>query len=78
LSLIEVSQEYEPVLWVPDENKLLGPFVKLAGLMVDAIYERAIVAPPSFADGLAVQHVLDAAYQSSRDGCRVEVESSAG
>lgn len=73
LNLIEVSQEYEPVLWVPDENKLLGPFVKLAGLMVDSIYGRAIVTPPSFADGLAVQRVLDAAYQSSREQCRIEI-----
>ncbi|NLX10626.1 MAG: Gfo/Idh/MocA family oxidoreductase [Chloroflexi bacterium] len=74
LALIEIPQEYEPPLWLPDENLMLGPFARLAGLMVDAIRDRALIAPPTFADGLAVQRVLDAAYQSSREGRRVEIE----
>ncbi len=73
LSLIHVPPEYEPPLWVPDENLLLGPFVKLAGLMVDQIRGRAVVQPPTFADGLAVQRVMDAAYLSSRIGQRTEI-----
>ncbi len=73
LALIDVPPEYEPPLWVPDENLLIGPFVKLVGLMVDQIRGRAIVSPPTFEDGLAVQRVLDAAYRSSRDGFRVEI-----
>ena len=73
LALIDVPPEYEPPLWVPDENLLLGPFVKLVGLMVDQIRGRAIVSPPTFEDGLAVQRVMDAARQSSRDGKRVEI-----
>jgi predicted dehydrogenase len=73
LSLIPVTSEYEPPVWVPDENLLLGPFVKLVGLMVDQIRGRAIVSLPTFEDGLAVQRVIDAAHQSSREGCRVEL-----
>jgi predicted dehydrogenase len=74
---IPVSPEYEPPLWVPDENLLMGPFVKLVGLMVDTIRGEAIIAPPTFEDGLAVQRVLDAAYQSSAEGCRVHIEPDA-
>jgi predicted dehydrogenase len=73
LSLITVPPEYEPPLWVPDENLLLGPFAKLAGLMVDRINGRSVVLPPTFEDGLAVQRVLDAAHRSSREGRRVEL-----
>jgi predicted dehydrogenase len=73
LEIIPVPPEYEPPLWVPDENMLLGPFVKLMGLMVDEIRERALIKPASFADGLAVQRVLDAARQSSREHSRVEI-----
>jgi len=73
LGLMEIPPEYEPPLWVPDENKLLGPFVKLAGLMVDAIRGRAIVSPPTFEDGLAVQQVIDAARLSSAEQRRVEI-----
>ena len=73
LSLIHVPPEYEPPLWVPDENLLLGPFVKLVGLMVDQIRGRDVVQPPTFVDGLAVQRVMDAAYLSSREGRRVEI-----
>ena len=51
----------------------LGPFVKLVGLMVDQIRGREVVKPPTFVDGLAVQRVMDAAYQSSREGRRVEI-----
>lgn len=73
LKRIEVPPEYEPPLWIPDENMLLGPFVKLLGLMVDAIRGRAIVTPPTFADGLAVQRALDAAYRSHDEGRRVSL-----
>jgi predicted dehydrogenase len=73
LSLIHVPPEYEPPLWVPDENMLLGPFVRLVGLMVDQIRGRGVVRPPSFGDGLAVQVALDAAYQSNREGRRIEM-----
>jgi predicted dehydrogenase len=73
LRLIDIPPEYEPPLWIPDEHLLLGPFVKLVGLMVDAIRGEAIVAPPTFADGLAVQRVMDAAHQSHREGRRVEI-----
>ncbi len=73
LALIPVPSEYEPGPWLPDENKLLGPFVKLVGLMVDMIQGDKLISPPTFADGLAVQRVLDAARQSDRAGCRVEV-----
>ena len=71
LHLINIPTEYEPPLWLPDDDLLLGPFVKLVGLMVDAIRGRALVSPPTFADGLAVQRVLDAAYRSYRTGRRV-------
>lgn len=70
---IPVPPEYEPPLWLPGENMNLGPFARLVGLMVDAIRGEAVIDPPTFADGLAVQRVLDAAYQSSREGCRVDV-----
>jgi predicted dehydrogenase len=73
LGLIHVPPEYEPPLWVPDENLLLGPFVKLVGLMVDQIHARGIVRPPSFDDGMAAQRVMDAAYRSSREGRRIEL-----
>jgi predicted dehydrogenase len=73
LSLIQVTSEYEPPVWVPDESLLLGPFMKLVGLTVDQIRGQAIVKPPTFEDGLAVQRVMDAAYRSSREGCRVEL-----
>lgn len=73
LELIDIPSEYEPPLWLPDENLLLGPFAKLAGLMVDAIRGRALVSPPTFADGLAVQRVLDAARLSSSEGRRVDI-----
>jgi predicted dehydrogenase len=73
LSLIPVPPEYEPPLWVPYENMLLGPFVKLVGLMVDQIRGQALVSLPTFEDGLAVQRVLDAARQSSAEGRRVEI-----
>jgi predicted dehydrogenase len=73
LTLVEIPSEYEPPLWVPDENLLLGPFVKLIGLMADAIHGQALIPPPTFFDGLAVQSVLDAAYQSSAEGRRIEM-----
>jgi len=73
LKPILVPTEYEPVPWVPDENLLLGPFAKLAGLMVDAIRGRSLVALPTFRDGLAVQRVLDAALISSAEGRRVVI-----
>ncbi|MBN1679799.1 MAG: Gfo/Idh/MocA family oxidoreductase [Anaerolineae bacterium] len=71
LQPIEIPPEYEPLPWVPEENILLGPFAKLAGLMVDAIRGRAIAPIPTFEDGVAVQRVLDAAYRSHGEGCRV-------
>lgn len=74
LSLIAVPPEYEPPLWVPDENLLLGPFVKLVGLMVDQIRGESTVAPATFEDGLAVQRVIDAARVSSESGQRVELD----
>jgi len=74
LRLIPVPVEYEPLPWIPDENLLLGPFVKLAGLTVDQIHESALLPPPTFADGLAVQRVLDAAYRSASTGQRVVIE----
>lgn len=73
LSLIDVPSEYEPVPWVPDESLQLGPFVKLAGLMVDAIHGKSLVTLPDFRDGLAVQRVLDAAFLSSAEGQRVTI-----
>lgn len=73
LRLITVPPEYEPPLWLPDDNLLLGPFAKLVGLTVDAIRGRVIVSPPTFEDGLAVQRVLDTARAASRDGCRMMV-----
>lgn len=77
LSLIDIPPEYEPPLWIPDENMLLGPFAKLAGIMVDAIRGRALVPMPSFEDGLAIQRVLDAAYRSAREGRRIELAAVA-
>jgi predicted dehydrogenase len=73
LDVIAVPPEYEPPMWVPDENLNLGPFAKLVGLMVDQIRGEAIALPPSFEDGLAVQRVMDAARVSSREGRRVEI-----
>jgi predicted dehydrogenase len=73
LGLVQVPPEYEPPLWVPDESLLLGPFVKLVGLMADQIHGRGIVKPPTFEDGLAVQRVLDAALRSSLEGQRIEI-----
>ncbi len=75
LRVIDVPPEYEPPLWVPDENLLLGPFAKLVGLVVDQIHERGLIKPPSFEDGAAVQAVIDAAHQSSESGRRVDVVS---
>lgn len=76
LQPIIVPGEYEPPLWIPDENLHLGPFVKLAGLMVDRIRGRAVVTPPTFADGLAVQRVTDAAHQSTQTGARVAIHTA--
>ncbi|MBI5960868.1 MAG: Gfo/Idh/MocA family oxidoreductase [Chloroflexi bacterium] len=73
LNLIPIPPEYEPPLWVPDENLLLGPFVKLVGLMVDQIRGQALLPLPNFEDGLAIQRVLDAARQSSAEGRRIEI-----
>jgi len=73
LEPLDVPQEYDPPLWVPLENTLLGPFVKLLGLLVDRIYGCGIVAPPTFADGLAVQRALEAGLRSSREGRCVEI-----
>lgn len=70
---IDIPSEYEPPMWVPDENILLGPFAKLAGLMIDQIHGEALVTPPTFADGVAVQRVLEAAYRSAATGCREPV-----
>ena len=70
---IPIPPEYEPPMWVPDGVLNLGPFAKLAGLMVDAIHGHAVVPPPTFEDGLIVQRVLDAARQSSAEGRRVEI-----
>ena len=75
LHLLDVPAEYEPAPWVPDENLLLGPFVKLVGLVVDTIDGSPTIQPPSFEDGLAIQRVLDAVYQSARSGQRVELQS---
>lgn len=71
--VIQIPPEYEPPMWVPDENLLLGPFAKLVGLMIDSINDRAIAAPPTFEDGLAIQRVLDAARQSSYEGRRIVI-----
>ncbi|WP_162909379.1 Gfo/Idh/MocA family protein [Aggregatilinea lenta] len=70
---IPIPPEYEPPMWVPEGVLNLGPFAKLAGLMVDAIHGHAVVQPPTFEDGLIVQRVLDAARQSSAEGRRVEI-----
>jgi len=75
MRVIDVPPEYEPPLWVPDENLLLGPFAKLVGLVVDQIRGNAVLKPPSFEDGFAVQAVMDAAHQSSAEGRRVEIAS---
>ncbi len=77
LQPIAIPPEYEPPLWVPDENILLGPFARLMGLMVDQIGGQAAIAPPSFADGLAVQRVLDAARQSAAEGRRIALDANA-
>ncbi|MBN2303658.1 MAG: Gfo/Idh/MocA family oxidoreductase [Anaerolineae bacterium] len=71
LRLLDIPPEYEPPMWVPDENLLLGPFAKLVGLTIDAIRGRALVSLPTFLDGLAIQRVLDAARLSSMEGCRI-------
>ncbi len=73
LQLLDIPDGNEPPIWVPDENVLLGPFVQLVGLTVDRIRENSVVEPPTFADGIAVQRVLDAAYESARTGQRVEI-----
>lgn len=72
---VPIPPEYEPPVWVPDENILLGPFVKLVGLMVDTIEGTALHSPPTFADGVAVQRVLNAARESSASGSRVVIPS---
>lgn len=77
LHSLTIPPEYEPPLWVPDENVLLGPFARLVSLMVDRIRGRATVAPPGFADGLAVQRVLDAARQSAAEGRRIVLDAGA-
>ncbi len=76
LHILEVPPEYEPPLWVPDENLLLGPFSKLVGLMVDQINGTGVVSPPTFEDGFAVQAVLDAARQSHEEGQRIDIAAS--
>jgi predicted dehydrogenase len=73
LEMITIPSEYEPAVWVPDQNLLLGPFSKLVGLTVDKIRGESVVEPPTFADGLAVQRVIDAARRSSREDRRVEI-----
>ncbi|MBN1202166.1 MAG: Gfo/Idh/MocA family oxidoreductase [Anaerolineae bacterium] len=73
LQPIEIPLEYEPPVWLPDENLLLGPFIKLLGLTVDTIRDRAVLKPPTFEDGLVVQRVLDAAYRSNQEGCRIDI-----
>lgn len=71
---IAVPGEYEPPVWIPDENLLLGPFAKLVGLTIDQIRGHGVVAPPTFEDGIAAQRVLDAAHRSAESGQRVEVQ----
>lgn len=71
LHKIDVPGEYDPPIWIPNENLLLGPFVKLTGLVVDQVRGHAIVQAPSFADGIAVQRVMDAARLSAREGRRI-------
>jgi predicted dehydrogenase len=58
---------------VPDKFQvdgpgLVGPFKVLLARMVEGIRAGATVVTPSFADGLAVQHVLDAIHASSAGG----------
>ncbi len=72
LSQIAVPMEYRPPVWDP-ADLLLGPFVRLVQLTVDAI-RYGMGAAPSFADGLAVQRVLDAAQESAKEGRRVEIK----
>jgi len=71
---IAIPPEYEPPMWVPDENILLGPFARLVGLMIDQIRGDVLVLPPTFADGVAVQRVLEAAYRSAAERCRVTLD----
>jgi predicted dehydrogenase len=52
----------------PGDPPLLAPFTALAELVVEAVRGHASAAMPTFADGLAVQQVLDAAYASSEQG----------
>ncbi len=73
LALIDVPTEYDPPLWLPGDDKRLGPFTKLIGLMVDSIRGQAVLQPPTFADGLAVQYVIDAARRSAQEHRRVEI-----
>lgn len=73
LSHIALPMEYRPPVWDP-ADLLLGPFVQLIQLMVDAIRYEHENSLPTFVDGLRVQRVLDAAQEATRTGKRVEVK----
>jgi len=55
------------------EDPRLGPFVELAQRVVDRINGRDALPFPTFADGLAVQRVMDAVHRSSDERREVAV-----
>ncbi len=68
-----------PIAGVPDTGFSSG-FTAFAPKIVDAIHEgkTEIEHAATFADGLAVQKVLDAARESNGSGCAVNLRSSKG
>ncbi|MBN1285652.1 MAG: Gfo/Idh/MocA family oxidoreductase [Anaerolineae bacterium] len=73
LSHIAPPMEYRPPVW-DSADLLLGPFVRLVQLTVDAIRYGQQDNLPTFADGLRVQRVLDAAHESTQTGRRGTVK----
>lgn len=84
-ALVDVASDLaEPVVDVPSHagpfaSRELPSFVRLAQGFADAIEGRTrrprSPAPPTFADGLACQRIMDAARASSRSGLRVDLFS---
>jgi predicted dehydrogenase len=69
LSQIAVPMEYRPPVW-DSTDVLLGPFVRLVQLTVDAV-RYGDSKMPTFKDSLRIQRVLGAARQSDQTGRRV-------
>jgi predicted dehydrogenase len=71
--LAELSIPPEPLPVQPGLQRMIGQFATLAGRVAQRIRGEAAGDFPTFADGVAVQRLLDAVFLSAREGRRVEL-----